>query len=228
MRSLSASHLVHEQQTPPSNHGDVAAMKRIRFRYTLKQLSIAIAVIAVLLAAWVAYFRKVVTVRAATTADPVRKNYFGLEFHDAEVRNVVVVSGGFTRSTWLSACLYAVQSGGITQISGFTIGRSPNRSGPIKQTLTIYLALGTWDSPYGRVTQLGIAGHSRGTGGDSAVAVSIPNTYRDSFVGSMTPGRRYLIYIEGDSQVQLNPNLTIEEFAKKHSGNYLVVAAQLH
>ena len=47
-------------------------------------------------------------------------------------------------------------------------------------------------------------------------------------VGSMKPGRAYLIYAEGDAQVQLDPDLSIEEFAKKHSGNYFVITAQLH
>ena len=102
--------------------------ERRRLRFTLRQLLCAVAVVAVLLAIWVGYFRKVVTVREATASDPVRERYFGFHHDDAQVRNVVVVTGGFTKSTWLSASLSAVQNGKITELNGFTIGRSPNQS----------------------------------------------------------------------------------------------------
>ncbi len=218
-----------EEPDPPSTEREPSISLRRRFRFTLKQLSIAIAVIAILVATWVGFFRKVVAVRAANASDPVWERYFGFDTARAEVRNVVVVRGGFTKSTWLSASLFAVQSGKTTGINGFTVGRSPNRiGGPIKQTLTIYLALGSWNSPDGRITQLGSAGHTRGSGGSSELPTSIPNTFNDSFIGSMIPGQTYLIYAEGGTQIQLDPSLTIEEFAQKHSGNYFVVEAELH
>ena len=226
---LSDSRQLCEEQTAPSNEREARTSERRRFQFTLKQLLFAVAVVAVLLTIWVSLFRKVVNVRAATASDPVRERYFGFYAEDAEIRNVVVLNGGFTKNTWLSASLSAVQSGKITEINGFTIGRSPNQiGGPIRETLTIYLAFGSWNSPNGRVTQLGSVGQSRGSGWGSELPISIPNKFNDSFVGPMTPGRTYLIYAEGDTDIQFDANLTIDGFAKKHSGNYFVVTAQLH
>jgi hypothetical protein len=218
--------LVGRDAEPPSK--ELASAERSGVRFTLKYLLISLAVLAVVFAIWAGYFRKVVTVRAATANDPVRESYFGFDNDNAEARNIVVVKGGFTKGTWLSASLAAVQNGEITIINEFTVGRSSNRIGSLpKETLTIYLALGEWESPHGRVTQLGSVGQTRGGGANSDVSVSIPNRFSDCFVGTMVPGRSYLIYVEGDTLIQLDSNLTIEEFAEKHAGNYFVVIAQL-
>jgi len=102
---------MQEEQESPSNDSAPSGVERRGFRFMLKHLLIAVAVIAVLLVIWVGNFRKAVTVRASTASDPVRESYFGFDNDNAEARNILVVEGGFTKGTWLSASLSAVQSG---------------------------------------------------------------------------------------------------------------------
>lgn len=227
MNDLSDSRPLCEEQAAPSKERQASTSRRRRF--TLKLLMLAIAVAAILPALWVSLSRNVLNVRAATASDPVQEWYFALDAQDAHIRNVAVVRGAFTTNTRLSVSLFAVQSGTITEVSQFTLMRSPNQLfGRIRERLTIYLALGSWDSANGRITQLGSAGQSRAGGWRSELPISIPNKYCDSFRGSITPGRTYLIYAEGNTQIQLDAHLTIEEFSKRHSGDYLVVTARLH
>ena len=51
---------------------------------------------------------------------------------------------------------------------------------------------------------------------------------RKCSTGSITPGREYIIYAEGDVKIIMNQHMTVTEFAQKNTGNYLVVTAQLN
>jgi len=229
MNELSGSGQLCHEQAAPSNEPQASALRRRTFRFALKHLIPAIAVVALLLVLCVSLSGNVLNVRAATACDPVQEWYFGLDAQNADIRNVAVMRGAFTMNTRLCVSLFAVQHGRITEVSRFTLMRSPNQLfGRIRETLTIYLALGSWDSANGRITQLGSAGQSRAGGWRSEVPVCIPSKFCDSFRGSITPGRTYLIYAEGNTQIQLDAHLTIEEFAKKHSGDYFVVTARLY
>jgi hypothetical protein len=212
----------------PASNDPQASPERHGFRFTLKQLSIAIAVIALVLTVWVGLIRKDVTIRPARSGDPIRERYFGFDREDIEIRNVAVVNGTFTKSTWLTASLIAVQGGRVEEINGFTVGRSPNQIGsPSWQTVTITLALGSRDTPNGRVVQLGSVGHSRGSGAGGEWLITFPSDFSETFAGSIRPGRDYIIYAEGDTKIDITPQMTITEFVKRNQGNYLVVTAQL-
>lgn len=206
----------------------MSTAKQGRFRFTLKQLFIAIGVISLLLGFWAGWMRKVVTVRPARSDDKIRERYFGIDEGKAKVRNIAVVKGTFTRSTWLSASLFAVEGGQNQNLNSFTVGRTSNQIGGMPwETLTITLALGSWDTPQGRIVQLGSIGHSRGGGSGGECPVSISATFSHSFSGSITPGREYIIYAEGDTAIQLDQKMTLSEFCQKNKGRYLVVTAEL-
>lgn len=98
-----------------------------------------------------------VEVRAAGPSDAIAKRYVGFSSEDMAARNIVVVSGPFSKETsGLSASLFLVRAGAVTPFNTFTVGRSRNRIGsPTWGWLDITLALGegagkkdqswTWD-----------------------------------------------------------------------------------
>lgn len=206
----------------------MSTSKPPRFRFSLKQLFIAIGVISLLLGFWAGWIRKVVTVRPARSDDKIRQRYFGIDEEKAQVRNIAIAKGTFTKSTWLSASLFAIQGGQSQSLNSFTVGRTPNQIGGMPwETLTITLALGSWETPQGRMVQLGSVGHTRGGGSGSEYPVSVSATFSHSFSGSITPGREYIIYAEGDTAIQIDQRMTLEEFCQKNKGRYLVVTAEL-
>ena len=199
-----------------------------RFRFTLRQLLIAVTAVGLLLGLWAYFIRKELTIRAATPADPIAQRYFGFQSDDLRPRNIVVVSGTFTKSTWLSASLYLVQSGSIQEINAFTVGRSPNQIGsPPWQTLTIRLALGEQDTPNGRITNLGSAGHSRGGGRSSGLTHHLKAVASRVLPGLLSPGKERIIYVEGDRQANVTEDMSLADFAGKNGGSYLVVVGKL-
>lgn len=216
-------------QSSVTNDPAATSAERRRIRFTLKQLTVAVAVVAVLLTIWVCLSRKVITIRPARNDDPIRERYFGIDGQDAVIRNIAVAKGTFTKSSWLSASLTVVQGGQFQEVNSFTVGRSPNQIGsPVWQTLTITLALGSRNASSGRVVQLGSAGHSRGGGAGGERPVAFKSSFSDSFAGSITPGRDYIIYVEGDTKIDLHSHMSIAEFARTNHGNYLVVTAHLN
>ena len=218
-----------EEQTTAPKARESPPSERRGLRFTLRQLFVGIAVVAILLGIWVGWIRKVVTIRPAGDSDPVRGRYFGIDDENANIRNIAVANGTFTKSTWLSASLSAVQGGQVQELNAFTVGRSPNQIGSLPwEPLKITLALGSWDTPNGTIVQLGSVGFSRGTGRSGEMPVSIPSKFSSSFEGSITPGREYIIYAEGDARIVMSRDMTVAEFAQSNAGNYLVVTAQLH
>lgn len=218
--------MLANSQTPSSNQAN-ATPGKAGFRFTLKQLLFAIAVVSVVLAIWIGFVHKVVNVRPASSDDIVREHYFGIDEERTEIRNIVVAKGTFTNSTWLSASLFAVQRGQIQEVNAFTVGRSPNQIGsPIWKTMTITLALGSSVETNRRIVQLGSCGHSRGGGRGGYLPVSMNAEFTDSFTGSITPGHEYIIYVEGDTEFEMCREMTLDQFAAKN--DYLVVTAELH
>jgi hypothetical protein len=94
--------------------------------------------------------------------------------------------------------------------------------------MTITLALGSRKSPKGRIVQLGSFGHSNGGGVGGEWPVAFASKFSDAFAGRITPGREYIIYVEGDTKVDLDPRQTVAEFLSKNVGNYLIVTARLN
>jgi hypothetical protein len=202
---------------------------RRRFRFTLRQLLIAVTIVSVLLGLWMLFVRKVLTIRAATPDDPIAENYFGFE-HDSGLkpRNIVVVSGTFTHDTWLSAALYHVQSGSVQEINAITVGRSPNSiAGGPWETLKIRLALGDKDTPNGRITNLGSVGQTRGGGRSSSATHNVKTVASQTLPGRLLPGQERIVYVEGDRPANVSLDMSLADFATKNSGDYLVVTVDL-
>ena len=210
------------------DHNKTLPPKRPRFRFTVRQLLLAVLVAAVLLGFWIGCVRKIVAVRRVRNDDRVYERYFGIDRDATEIRNIAVVEGTFTKGTWLSASLFLIRSGKTQDVAALTIGRTTSSIGsPIWREMKITLALGQWNTTAGQITQLGSAGQTRGYGSDSDLPVNIPASFTNAWTGSISPGREYIIYAEGDTAIQMEPSMTLEEFAQTNIGNYLVVTAQL-
>ena len=183
-----------------------------------------------------------VVLRAATEDDKLRDEYFCvLPMPEMTVRNIVVVEGTFARDTWLTASLYVVRAGSVEELSGFTVGRSPNRIGEAEwMSMRMTMALADAKKPNGRVTQLGVVGPTRGGGNGSGTFVGTLHGLRGAYgvhdfpakprhvaLGRMNRGQMRIFYVEGDSDAKFTPEMSIQEFATVNSGNYVVVIAGL-
>lgn len=170
-----------------------------------------------------------VTVREARPTDPLAERYFCFSDDDMQARNVAVVSGPFSLETGVSACLFLVRSGRVEVVNSFVAGRSRNQFGsPDWKRLTIRLALGEKDTPAGRVTTLGSAGQSWGSGQMGKGTLDFRATVSQVLPGRLPSGREQLVYVEGDSEFVADRDLSIEEFATRNGGNYLVVMVRLN
>jgi len=199
-----------------------------RFQFGIKHLLLGVAIVAAILGIWTGYLRKIVDVRQAEASDRVYDRYFGFASEDMRPRNILVVTGSFTKSTWLSGRLYHVKSGSATEINAFTVGRTPNAVGDwIWENMRITLALGDKDTPAGRMTNLGSAGQTRGVGSGGETPHSVKAAISRAIPGKITPGREYVVYIEGDREPAVNRNATLDTFARDNNGDYLVVTLQL-
>ncbi len=177
-----------------------------------------------LLIAW-----RPVRIRTATNDDKIATRYFGFDVDKVDdVRNIAVAEGTFSKNTWLSEWLYLVRSGKIDQVSGFTVGRSPNRLGEAKWIdMRITLALGETKQQGGRITQLGSAGQTRGEGGIGEIIQNISVVEKQTFPGRLWFGRKYILYVEGDRKFEARRDMTVEDFAKANAGDFFVVAVEL-
>lgn len=178
----------------------------------------------VLVAWWLVQFS--LDIRAATTSDPVRERYFGIdtESPQTQIRNLAVATGTFTLDDRLSAALYHVKAAEIVLVNRFSVGRSPNQIGaPYWMPLRIFLALGDQTVPAGRITNLGSAGHSRGGGVSGPYTNDVRPLFTRLEPGKLTPGEKRILYVEGDREITLASGMTLDEFARQNRGNYLVV-----
>ncbi len=201
--------------------------------------AVAIAVIAVLVVPYLfseglLISCRSVTVRATGEADKKQdsQRYFGIWAKDnTAIRNIAVVEGTFSKSTWLSAWLYVVKAGAVEEENAFTVGRSPNRIGePIWISMEITLALGEEQKPTGRRVLLGAAGHTRGGGrggGDDGPVHNFTTLAKRVFPGKLSSGLKYILYVEGDREFNATREMSLEEFAAMNGGNYFVVIGQL-
>jgi len=161
--------------------------------------------------------------------DRARYHYFGFPSDDVQSRNIAKISGTFSKSTWVSGVLYHVQSGASEEVNVFTVGRSPNRIGERTWIhMDLVFALGDYDREGSRVTSLGCSGHTRGGGSGSGFKNDVKNVVSRTFTGRVFGGGERIIYIEGGRDFEATSEMSIEEFAKRNKGNFLVVTMQLH
>jgi hypothetical protein len=220
----------------PESEPIVAAMPKRSYWKLYGTVAAVVATIVLLVPYWpfegLLLSGKPVTIRAADENDKVYERYFGIWAKDVTViRNIAVVEGTFTKSTWLSAWLYAVKAGKVEEQNAFTVGRSPNRIGePIWINMKITLALGESQKPNGRLVRLGSAGETRsgGRGGDDAGPVyNFTTRAKKTLPGKLSSGNKYILYVEGDREFEVSREMSLEEFAARNSGNYFVVVGQL-
>ncbi len=203
-------------------------LDRRRFQFGLKHLLIGTAIVALVLGIWTGYIRKAVDVRKADASDRTYERYFGFDMEDMKARNILVATGTFTKSTWLSGTLYLVHGGSISAVNSWTVGRSPNRIGDgIWEGMKITLALGEKNTPNGRVTNLGAAGHTRGGGNGSDLPNTVNVTSSLAMPGRILPGANHIVYVEGDREPVVDRTMSVDEFAQKNAGDYLVVTLEI-
>lgn len=199
-----------------------------RFRFTLRQVLIAVFIIAACLGIWVGLVRKAVVVRPAVLSDRLYEEYFGINDENTTPRNVVVVEGVFSKNTWISASLYLVEAGKVRPMNAVTVGRTSNSLGDLPwQSMKITLALGDAETPDGHATWLGAAGFTRGGGNGGLSTHNVTASFTKATSGTMTAGREYVLYVEGDAQPVVSFNRSVEDFAQTNGGNFLVVTGRL-
>ncbi len=142
-----------------------------------------------------------VLLRESTPDDKLRDKYFCIQpMPEMTTRNIVVAEGTFARDTWLTGVLYLVRNGSVQDLNGFTVGRSPARLGePEWIGMQLTMALADAKKSKGRVTQLGVAGQTRGGGnGSDGVVHNVAVTARKKIPGRMDRGKMRIVYVEGD------------------------------
>lgn len=203
----------------------ISAKRTDRLRFTLKCLLVAVTVLAVGLAVWSAVSRKEVMVRTPRPDDAdLSKDIAMFLSEEMRSRKIAVIA----TNEWLSFSLYVVQGGIVSEISTWRAGRSANAFGtPSREEMQVLLALGENDDPQGILTELVIAGAENVHGKAATVLRTFKTTTKKLQPGKIGPGRPHIIYVEGDRPIVLNADMSIQDFAKKNPGNYLVVVVQL-
>jgi len=201
--------------TPQSTH-------RFRLRFSLRQLFLLVALVAVGIAVGKWVFRKEAVVRAATAEDKV--------FADeslASQRNAAVVTGHFMRSTSLMVSLHVVQAGMVEHLPGRVFGRDVASKGRFWEDVKLWLYL--TDGPGAGLRMIWNAK------GDTEAWEQWFKPVKDlgqvvakqTLPGTIIPDRPHIVYVEGDQQINVDGKMTVEEFAKANPGNYIVVAVEI-
>jgi len=230
--------------------------RRFRFRFSLRQLFVAVGLVAVVFGIWSWIARSIVRIRTATPNDSVS----GDENLKSR-RNAAVVSCHLRKRTAFSATLWLVRSGIIEAYVKPTNYSAPISclsvdGDPLWETNEVRLALGDTIVPTGSATKLYFADAPPGYDmpfGPSTRAVqhninivaqrTLPCRITPSRLHIVdvpaAPGRRAgrsftpssipprIVYVEGDQKINVDGKMTIEEFAKQNPGNYLVVTVTL-
>lgn len=202
--------------------------REIRRRNTWIQVRILLALISLPLSLWLweatdgfAAWRSMV-IRKATPTDPVWAQSLHPRDEKLTTRAVAVAEGPVALGRPMSARLYLVSDGNVTECGSAMSGRSAER-GSHYRMLQIVFMLSEADRPDGRLTVLTARGGSR-SGGWGEVVHDIRPRFRQTFTGAIGEGRTYLLYIEGDRKFVAERDMTIDEFARANDGgDFLVV-----
>lgn len=203
--------------------------QEIRWRFSMKRMFVIVLVVAAALGAW-RWANRPIVIRPATASDRIYERYFGLLYSEEEsIRNIAVAEGSFSHSTWLSTALYVVEAGRVTPLGSSTVGRSPNQLGGLPwKNMKITLAIGERKTPQGTISELGTAGQSRGGGsGGGEFAHHVTPTHSQVFAGPISSTNDCVVYAEGDQPINLDTQMTVDEFLVKNVGSFLVVTARL-
>jgi hypothetical protein len=208
-----------------------------RWQFTLKQLLIAVAVVALILGLY--YWVMAVDVHEVPAGAPVAQRYFGfispqdycgtLTEKDVRARNIARVCGRFFgNGSNLLATLYLVDGGKVTEINSLSVGQSSSRLGvPFGEYLRITFALGDFDAPEGRVTSLGSIGHTAGAGSGGPHPHKVTSSAHILVTGRVGRGEARVVYAEGDRPPIVTFGMRVEDFAERNRGSFLAVTMRL-
>jgi hypothetical protein len=200
-------------------------------RFSLKTLLIAVGVFAVSLGAWSMMFRKDVHFRPPRSDDrtgdwdirrPLRA--------DEEVRSVAFASGRFDQEAQLIARLFMVQMNEKHQQFELVLEPVVKKQVIFPSTYeTTFFFRTDEKTSEGSSTNLDWRSELftfRASGSGSHLP-NIPARYTYSYTRTITPGRPFIVYGEGDTPITANRDMKILDFANSHPGNYSVLVAEL-
>lgn len=152
------------------------------------------------------------------------QTYFGYISSEAKGRPIAEVRGTFSMSTRIAAELFSVRAGVVQPVALRECWRSPNRGpSPIWENLRITFALTNEQGPDGNLTTLCSKGEQRSYGVVDGIRNDIQIVDSRLLTGYLRSGDKLMLYAEGDEKLVIERGMTIEEFAHKNKGNYLVV-----
>ena len=67
---------------------------------------------------------------------------------------------------------------------------------------------------------------TRGQGGVGEIVHDIHVSDESTLPGRLNTGKTYILHVEGDREIKVRREMTIEDFAKQNGGNYLVVTVR--
>jgi hypothetical protein len=137
---------------------------------------------------------------------------------DIRSRTIARLSGIFFpgRSDVL-ATLYLVRKGTAARINSVDVTSSPR----------VTFALGDLDTPDGRVTLLGCQGAMVGWENCGDHPHELQPTTHTLFTGRVGRGEARVVYVEGDQPPIVKSGMSIEDFARRNPGSYLVVTMRV-
>jgi hypothetical protein len=131
----------------------------------------------------------------------------------------------------LSVPLRIVQAGNVEPVSEWSISRNERQSeGPFWADMICGMSLGDVIALGGRTTQLKMAceiEESTSIQNDKGAIHNVKVLTNQLLPGTITPGRPHIVYVEGDQKINVDGAMSVGEFAKANTGNYLVVTVEV-
>ena len=141
-------------------------------------------------------------------------------------RTIATVTACFTRNTWITTEVRAVENGIIERIANKVTGRSGSRIGEgYLVTYSVRFGLADAEMEEGHTTLHTMAGATRSAGGYGGIHQKFEASHHKTFTGRISPGIKRLLYVEGNRPFSATSETTPDEFAKKNpEGNFLIVS----
>lgn len=209
-------------------------------RFPVKAAVVTVVLITAMVLVWTSCVRSVARIAPPPTdlAPDAPNAYMGL--HDVElaiglppahllVRHIARIDARLCKGTDLDTSLYLVESGTVTEISRITFGASSAELGfaPLGR-FHATLALCDAETPIGRVTLLGCRVYAAGAATISSVKPHrAGNVTTRLFPGTVISRKGRIIYVEGTDSVDVTGNMSVEDFATRNNGDYLVITLRL-
>ncbi len=194
-------------------------------RFSLKTLLIGVAVCAIALGAWSILFRKVANFKPTRPDHPVEKRESPhLETDECE-RDITLVQGKCGQHFVVT--LFALHAGNLKLRNESILDPNLRRNAVLPTPFEVTLLLKTRTFLKDTVTTVEDHDGLMNTIEWRVAHEEIPADFTYALARTITSGRPYIIYVEGDSPINATPGMALAEFAKLNSGNYFVVTAEL-